>query len=141
MKRVESVWAALSQQKKVDLSNTTEIKALVNQVEGFLDASDNIFREYAGLVDEFNAVGRRIKDLAGEAEMVGGEMTSAGMDLYRAEEDMIKAAAALGVDKAMVVDILRDLNIDVEVLLGLADKASGLMAEVAGRYSAIPELK
>lgn len=140
MKQVEKVWAELSakaqevelsEAQKVELSTATEIKALVKKVEGYVDNSDEIFKEYSSLVDDYNSVRKRLISLSEKAKKLDGDMFSEGAKLYSAEQSMIKAAGSLGVDASMVKEILRDLNIDVEGLLRLASKEGEKMRDVA----------
>ena len=141
MKRVESVWASLSKHRKVDLSNTTEIKALIGRVEGYMDAASQLTNEYDSLLKEYEDIRKRMNDLAEEARGVSSDMFSVGADLYSAEKDMIKKAQELGVDESMVLDILSDLNIDVEGLLRESTDFSDDLNNIIGRSGSIPELK
>ena len=141
MKRVEGVWAALSQPIKVDLSNASEIQGLYSRVEGYMDAASELTNEYDSLVKEYDSIRNRMNDLAQEASQVSNDLWDTGGQLARAEQEMIKKAGELGVSESMVVDILADLNIYVEGLLKDSQRFNEDLNNIVGRSGSIPELR
>jgi len=147
MKRVESVWAALSNQTslsksiKVDLSNAAEIQGLYSKVEGYIDSAASIRSEFESLVKDYDSIRSRINDLAEEARQVERDMFDTGLMLDGAEKEMIKKAGDLGVSESMVVDILADLNIYVESLLKESQGYSTDLNNIVGRSGSLPELR
>lgn len=147
MKRVESVWASLSKptslskRRKVDLSNTTEIKALIGRIEGYMDAASELTNEFDSLLKDYDSIRDRLTDLAQQASQVQTDMFETGLELDRAEADMIKKASELGVGESMVLDILSDLDIDVEAFLIEARAYGDDLNNIVGRSGSLPEFR